>query len=178
VTWDSLDARMKWEADQGFSGVLLVARDGKTAFHKAYGMANREKRIAMRPDTILAIGSTPIDFTKAAILLLAERSKLSLTDPITKHFDEVPKDLKSVTIAHLMTGRSGLPDFHHLPTDRNRVHSWIDRAEAVRRILYQKPFLGGVGHTDEVSDGVVRVGDLLEHGRAASRRLRGKAGQV
>jgi uncharacterized protein (TIGR03067 family) len=138
VTWESLDARMKWEADQGFSGVVLVARDGKTVFHKAYGMANREKKIAMRPDTILAIGSTPIDFTKAAILLLAEAGKLSLEDPITKHFDKVPKDMKSVTIAHLMTGRSGLPDFHHLPTDRNRDHSWIDRAEAVRRIFDQK----------------------------------------
>jgi CubicO group peptidase (beta-lactamase class C family) len=129
---------MKWEADQGFSGVVLVAGDDKPAFHKAYGMANREKKIAMRPDTILAIGSTPIDFTKAAILLLAERGKLSLADPITKHFDKVPKDMKSVTIAHLMTGRSGLPDFHHLPTDRNRVHSWIDRSEAVRRIFDQK----------------------------------------
>jgi CubicO group peptidase (beta-lactamase class C family) len=138
VTWDSLDARMKWEAEHGFSGVVLVAKDGKIAFHKAHGMANREKKIAMRPDTMLAIGSTPIDFTKAAILLLVERGKLSLADSITKHFDNVPKDMKSMTIAHLMTGRSGLPDFHHLPTDRNRVHSWIDRAEAGRRILDQK----------------------------------------
>jgi hypothetical protein len=61
---------MQWEADHGYAGVVLVARDGKVVFHKAYGMANREKNIPMRPDTILAIGSTPIDFTKAGILLL------------------------------------------------------------------------------------------------------------
>lgn len=138
VTWDSLDARMKWEADQGFAGVVLLARDGKVAFHKAYGTANREKKIAMRPDTILAIGSTPIDFTTADILFLAERGKLALTDPITKHLPGVPDDKKAMTLDHLMTGRSGLPDFHDVPGDRDKDHSWIDRDEAVRRILGQK----------------------------------------
>lgn len=138
VTWDTLEARMKWEADQGFSGVVLVARDGEVVFHKAFGMANREKQIAMRPDTILAIGSTPIDFTKAGILLLAERGKLTLKDPITKYLAGVPDDKKSITLEHLMTGRSGLPDFHELPTDRDPDHGWIDRAEAVRRILNQQ----------------------------------------
>jgi CubicO group peptidase (beta-lactamase class C family) len=138
VSWDSLETRMKWEADLGFSGIVLVARDGKVVFHKAYGMANRAKRIAMRPDTILAIGSTPIDFTKAGILVLAGRGKLSLKDPITKYLDGVPEDKKAITIEHLLTGRSGLQDFHDLPRDPNPVHSWIDRGEAVRRILDQK----------------------------------------
>jgi CubicO group peptidase (beta-lactamase class C family) len=138
ASWDGLDFRMKWEADQGFSGVVLVARDGNVAFHKAFGMANRDKNIAMRPDTILAIGSTAIDFTKAGVLLLVERGKLKLDDPITKHLEGVPDDKKSMTIRHLMTGRSGLPDFHDVPTDRDKDHSWIDRAEAVRRILGQE----------------------------------------
>jgi CubicO group peptidase (beta-lactamase class C family) len=138
VTWDTLESRMKWEADHGFSGVVLVARDGKIAFHQAYGMANRDKSIAMRPDTILAIGSTPIDFTKAGILLLAERGKLDLSDLLSKHIPNVPNDKKTITIEHLMTGRSGLPNFHDLPTDRDRDHSWIDRDESVRRILGQK----------------------------------------
>jgi CubicO group peptidase (beta-lactamase class C family) len=138
VTWDTIAARMQWEANHGFSGVVLVARDGKVVFHKAYGMANREKRLPTRPDTILAIGSTPIDFTRAGILLLAERGKLKLSDPITKYFDQVPPDKRAITIQHLMTGRSGLQNFHDLPGDRDRNHSWIDRSEAVRRILNQK----------------------------------------
>src|SRR5262245_27896436 len=104
VTWDTLEARMKWEADHGFAGVVLVARDGDVALHKAYGLANREKQSPMRPDTILAIGSTPIDFTKAGILLLAERGKLNLNDAIGKYFDNVPEDKKAITIRHLMTG--------------------------------------------------------------------------
>lgn len=138
VTWDAFDARMAWEADRGFSGVVLVARDGKVVFHKAYGLADRGKKVAMRPDTVLAIGSTPIDFTKAGILLLADRGKLSLNDPVSKHLGQVPDDKKAITLEHLMTGRSGLQDFHDIPADRDKDHSWIDRDEAVRRILGQK----------------------------------------
>jgi CubicO group peptidase (beta-lactamase class C family) len=138
VTWDALEARLNWEADHGFSGVVLVARDGKVVLHKAYGLANREKKIAMRPDTILAIGSTPIDFTRAGILLLADRGKLKLSDPVTQFFKEVPEDRRAMTVEHLLTGRSGLPDFHDVPTDRDPDHSWIDRDEAVRRIFRQK----------------------------------------
>lgn len=138
VTWDTLDERMQWEVGQGFSGVVLIARDGDVVFHKAYGLADREKPIAMRPDSILAIGSTPIDFTMAGILLLIERGKLQLTDPIGKYFADVPPDKQAITIGYLLTEQSGLPDFHDLPGDRDRDHAWIDRDEAVRRILNQK----------------------------------------
>jgi CubicO group peptidase (beta-lactamase class C family) len=138
LTWESLEARVQSEVDHGLAGVVLVARDGKIVLHKAFGLANREKNIAMRPDTILAIGSTPIDFTKAGNLLLAEKGKLNLSDPITKFIDNVPDDKRPITVRHLMTGRSGLPDFHDVPTDRDPDHTWIDRAEAVRRILAQK----------------------------------------
>jgi CubicO group peptidase (beta-lactamase class C family) len=138
VTWDTVDARMKWEVGHGFAGVVLLARDGKVVFHQAYGQANRQKKIAMHPDTILAIGSTPIDFTKVGILLLAERGKLRLSDSIASYFDSVPEDKRAITIEHLMTGRSGLRDFHDVRGDRDPDHAWIDRSEAVRRILDQK----------------------------------------
>jgi CubicO group peptidase (beta-lactamase class C family) len=63
---------------------------------------------------------------------------VSLKDPIAKYIQNVPDDKKAITLEHLMTGRSGLQDFHDVPGDRDKDHSWIDRAEAVRRILGQK----------------------------------------
>ena len=135
LTWESLPQRIRDEAAAGFVGVVLVVRDGAIVLHEAHGLANREKSIAMKPDTVLGIGSTPIDFTKVAILQLAERGKLSLDDPVGKFFANVPEDKRSMTLDHLMTGRSGLPDFHDVPADRDKDHSWIDRDEAVRRIL-------------------------------------------
>ncbi len=137
LTWETLTARLSCEAERGFSGAVLVVREGRVVLNEGYGFANREKKIRNTPETIFAIGSTPIDFTKAGILLLAERGRLSLTDPITKFFDKVPGDKKAITIDHLMTGGSGLRDFHDLPGDRDPDHAWIDRDEAVRRILAQ-----------------------------------------
>ena len=70
--------------------------------------------------------------------MLVQQGKLSLDDPITKFFDNVPKDKRSITVEHLMTGRSGLQNFHGLPSDGNPDHTWIDRDEAMRRILAQE----------------------------------------
>lgn len=88
-------------------------------------------------DTIFGIGSRPIDFTVAGTLLLAQRGEISLDDPITKYFEDVPSDKASMTLRHLMTGRSGLPDFHGIPSDWDQDLAWIDRMEAERRILAQ-----------------------------------------
>lgn len=138
LSWGNLPARLEKEIAEGFSGVLVVIRDGEEVLALADGMANRAKGIGMRRDTIFGIGSIPIDFTQVGILMLAQQGKLSLDDPIAKYFDDVPKDKRSMTIEHLRTGRSGLQDFHGKPEDGNPDHAWIDRDEAVRRILGQE----------------------------------------
>lgn len=138
LTWENLEARMEAETAAGFSGSLLVVRDDRIVLDRGYGLANREEGIAASPETVYGIGSTPIDFTRAALLLLAQEGKLALTDPITRWFGDVPADKRAITIDHLMKGRSGLPDFHDIPSDRDPDHSWIDRAEAIRRIWAQK----------------------------------------
>ncbi len=120
IPWDRLDQRLDEEAKAGFSGTVLVARGGKIVLHRGYGFANREKKLPNTTETIFAIGSAPIDFTRAAILQLVERKKLSTSDPISKFLDDVPADKRGMTIEHLMTGGSGLPDFHHLPSDADR----------------------------------------------------------
>ena len=135
LTWENLGARLQAEAADGFSGSVLVLRDAEVVLDRGYGMANRERKIPNRPDTIYAIGSTPIDFTLAGILLLAERGELDLSDPITDYFENVPEDKRAITIEHLRTSRSGLHDFHGRPGDGNPDHHWIDRDEAIRRIL-------------------------------------------
>lgn len=138
LTWDTLDERMKAEEAAGFSGVLLVVRDGNIAHHAGYGLADRDASRPVDTDTIFAIGSVPIDFTHLGLLQLMNEGRLNRNDPITKFFDDVPQDKRSITIDHLMSGESGLPDFHDIPTDRDPDHAWIDRDEAVRRIMNQQ----------------------------------------
>ncbi|HEX6790581.1 MAG TPA: serine hydrolase domain-containing protein, partial [Candidatus Krumholzibacteria bacterium] len=119
-----------------FSGSVVVVRDGRVVLERGYGFADRERKIKNTPDTIFAIGSTPIDFTHAAILKLEEMGKLKTSDPITTYLSHVPDDKRGITIDQLMTGRSGLADFHHIAgVDADPDLTWIDRDSAVKRIL-------------------------------------------
>lgn len=138
ITWENLADSMKQAESEGFEGALLVTRNGQIVFEKGFGLANREMNIKNNINTVFGIGSQPIDFTHVAILLLKDRGKLELSDPITKYFPNVPEDKQQITIEHLMTGRSGFPDFHDRPSDENKDHTWIDRDEAVRRMLENK----------------------------------------
>jgi CubicO group peptidase (beta-lactamase class C family) len=138
ITWATAGDVMDQAAKDEFDGAVLLTRKGKVVLNKGYGFANREKGIENRKETVFAIGSAPIDFTHAGILLLQDRGKLSIEDPITNYFANVPEDKQAITIKHLMNGQSGLPDFHELPTDTNPDHSWIDRREAIRRIMNQR----------------------------------------
>jgi CubicO group peptidase (beta-lactamase class C family) len=135
LTWDTVRSRLKDEADSGFSGSVLLVRDGEVFLHEAYGLADREQRKPNRPETVFAVGSTPIDFTRGAILKLIDDGKLSLADSITGFFPGVPDDKKKITIEQLMTGRSGLRNFHGRPSDTDADNMWIDRDAAVKRIL-------------------------------------------
>ncbi len=137
LTWDNLEERIRLEEERGFCGALLVVRAGQTLVRRGLGFANRERKIPATPETVFATGSVPIDYTKAGLLLLMEAGQVSRSDLVSSFFDGVPADKRTMTVGHLMTGASGLPDFHDIPSDRDPDHAWIDRKEAVRRILNQ-----------------------------------------
>ena len=67
LTWEMLDGLFEQAVADGFHGAALLTRKGEIAYHKAFGLANREKQIPNRADTVFAIGSAPIDFTHAAL---------------------------------------------------------------------------------------------------------------
>ncbi|HXB55672.1 MAG TPA: serine hydrolase domain-containing protein [Vicinamibacteria bacterium] len=92
----------------GFSGALLVAKDGRILLSKAYGYADRARGIRNTVDTVFPVGSITKQFTAAGILALEQRGALSTGDPITKYFRDVPPDKVGITIHHLLTHSSGL----------------------------------------------------------------------
>jgi len=147
TTWESLASNFKRAEAAGFSGVVLVKREGKEALRAAYGTSDKGAARKTAPDTIYCIGSTPIDFTVTGIMLLGQRGKLSLDDPIAKFFPDAPADKRAITVRQLLTGKSGLPNFHHLPTDWDADLAWVDRDTAVKRILAQ-PLLFAPGQGD------------------------------
>ena len=95
-------------AGLGFSGAVLVVKDGRILLRNGYGWADVKRRIPITPDTIFDIGSGVKAFTATAIMQLEEQGKLNTSDPITKYFKGVPADKTSITIHQLLTHTSGL----------------------------------------------------------------------
>jgi CubicO group peptidase (beta-lactamase class C family) len=102
--------------EDGFSGVILIARGDRVLLRRAAGLADRERNIPNTPETRFPLASVTKQFTAAAIMLLVEDGKISLADPISKYFpiskDFVasPPEWKDVTIKHLLTHSSGIGD--------------------------------------------------------------------
>ncbi len=99
-------------AEDKFSGVVMLAKDGTPLFSQAWGMADPTKGIANRPDTKFNLGSINKIFTHVAIGQLAAAGKLSLNDTIRKHLPDYPSPVADkITIEQLLEHRSGLGDF-------------------------------------------------------------------
>jgi len=109
-----LDAYLKRLADADvFSGAVLLARDGKVIFARAYGEANKDFRAPNRLDTKFNLGSMNKMFTAVAVAQLAEAGKLSFDDPLSKFLPDFPdKDAaQKIKIKHLLTHSSGLGSY-------------------------------------------------------------------
>jgi CubicO group peptidase (beta-lactamase class C family) len=141
ITWATLKARLDEEETAGFSGTVYIVRDGKVVLYRGYGLADHDLVIKNGKNTIYAIGATPIDFTRAAVLKLEQAGKLKTSDSIARYFPEAPADKKNITIAQLLSGSSGLPDFRHIHgVDADPDLTWIDRETALKRI-FTEPLL-------------------------------------
>jgi CubicO group peptidase (beta-lactamase class C family) len=136
MTMDNYRQLLKFEEQKGFSGTVLLVKDGKVFHHAGYGMADKERAVRNSTETLFDIGSIPIDFTRAAVLKLVDDGKINYSDKITKYIDNVPEDKSQITIEHLMTDKSGLPNFHGDESkDDDLDLTWIDRDEAIRRMM-------------------------------------------
>jgi CubicO group peptidase (beta-lactamase class C family) len=97
-----------------FMGSVLVARDAAVLLNKGYGSANLEWKVPNTPTTKFRLGSITKQFTAASILLLEERGKLKLEDPIKMYVTDAPSAWDRITIFNLLTHTSGIPNFTNL----------------------------------------------------------------
>ena len=112
----AIDTLLKgsFPADRPGAAVIVV-KDGRILFRKAYGMADLELGVPLQPDMVFRLGSITKQFTAAAILMLAEEGKLSLQDPIEKHLAGYPTQGHVITIEHLLTHTSGIQSYTDMP---------------------------------------------------------------
>lgn len=95
-------------AEQRFAGVVLVAREGRPVFRKAYGLADRERNIPHTPGSQFMVMSVSKQFTAALIARLAAAGKLRLDDRVSRYLEHWPAEWNDVEIRHLLAHSSGL----------------------------------------------------------------------
>jgi len=149
-------------ASRNFMGSVLVARGADVVFSKAYGFANVEWDIPNTPTTKFRIGSITKQFTAASILLLEERGKLKVEDPVSKHLADAPPAWNAVTIAHLLTHTSGIASFTGFPEYRSR-QPFATSTEQIVSWFRDKPLEFQPGEKMNYSNsGYVLLGYIIE----------------
>jgi D-alanyl-D-alanine carboxypeptidase len=129
------------ERDVPGATVGIVGPDGLLAV-QAFGVADRERRIAATPQTIYQIGSVTKVFTATLLVKLVENGTLRLDDRVGKWLpsDAVPDD--AMTLRHLVTHTAGLP---HDPVNRvdqdgvMQPYSRQDLLTGLRATVLQSP---------------------------------------
>ena len=148
--------------DKTFMGTVLVEKDGKLLINEGYGSADLEWKIPNIPSAKFRLGSLTKQFTAACVLLLEERGKLKVEDPVSKYMPDAPAAWQKITIYNLLTHTSGIPNYTSFP--EYRLIEWKDTtpAELVARFR-DKPLDFEPGSKFSYSNsGYVVLGYLVE----------------
>jgi CubicO group peptidase (beta-lactamase class C family) len=133
---------MLYERGQ-FNGSILVAKQNKIVYRKAFGKANFQTGADFTPDTPSNIGSVTKQITAMSIMILADRKKLSYDDLVSKYIPEFSDSahFSKVTLRHLLTHTSGMPDYGDLAID----DSGLDQKELIVALLKKENTLAEPG---------------------------------
>lgn len=104
-----------------FTGSVVVTRGEETLLEAGYGLANVEHRVPNTPATKFRLGSVTKQFTAMAVMILRDRGRLDLDDPIGRHLDDAPEAWGGVTIRHLLNHTSGIPSYTNDPKYRDEM---------------------------------------------------------
>ena len=90
---------------------IAIVKGGQVLKMAGFGEANVEHHVAVTPETIFQSGSLGKQFTSTLIMLLAEDGKLELDRSIATYLPNTPEAFKAITVRHLLTHTSGIPDY-------------------------------------------------------------------
>ncbi|MDZ4690122.1 serine hydrolase domain-containing protein [Terricaulis sp.] len=97
-----------------YNGGVLAVADGRVVYRGADGFADFAAGRRLRPDDVFQAASMAKPFTSTAVLQLRDRGLLRLDDRVSQHLEGFPFD--AITIRHLLTHTSGLPDLELFET--------------------------------------------------------------
>ena len=127
----------KLAAEGRFSGVVLLAHQGRTVLSRSYGLADRERGIRNHENVAFNLSSASQPFLSVAVLQLVQQGRVTLSEPVGRYLTGLRTEIADrVTLHHLLTGTSGLdapaPDWQRVFHSRAEVHryheQWVRQA--------------------------------------------------
>ncbi|MCA6488610.1 MAG: beta-lactamase family protein, partial [Chitinophagaceae bacterium] len=141
---DQVDASIApFLANNQFSGVVTIAREGKIIYQKTTGYRDFASRTPLKKTDLFELASVSKQFTSMVIMLLQEKGQLQFDDPVEQYLD-IP--YKNITIRHLLTHTSGLPDYQAIMDqhwDKSKVANNDDILAYLRRYAPPTRFVAG-----------------------------------
>jgi len=112
---DSVDDYVRDEvARQRIPGIAVaVTRGGRIVKLAGYGYANLEQQVPVKPETVFQSGSISKQLAATVAMLLVEDGKIVLDDPVKKYLPEAPPAWDRITVRHLLTHTSGIPEYEY-----------------------------------------------------------------
>ncbi|HEY4530052.1 MAG TPA: serine hydrolase domain-containing protein [Luteimonas sp.] len=111
----TVDARLaRYTGDDVPGAALLVVKDGEPVLRRTVGLADVDAGTPVTPATNFRLASVSKQFTAASVLLLAQDGRLRLDDPVRRWLPALPASANGVTLHHLLSHTSGLPDYEDL----------------------------------------------------------------
>ena len=129
--------------NQTFSGVVLIAQEGKVVYNRATGFRDFANRTPLKITDLFELASVSKQFTAMVIMLLQERGLFQFDDPVEKYLS-IP--YKNISIRHLLTHTSGLPDYQAIMDehwDKSKVADNQDIIQYLQRYAPPTRFVPG-----------------------------------
>jgi CubicO group peptidase (beta-lactamase class C family) len=137
---------------------LAICRNGEVVKARGYGLANVELDVPVKPETLFQSGSLGKQFAAMAVLILAEEGKLGLDDRLSEFFPGSPASWKDITVRHLLTHTSGIPDWEYRFLDYRRDYTEDELVKLAQTL--ELDFPPGT-HWSYSNTGYVLVGVLI-----------------
>jgi len=119
-------------AKDEFSGTLLLTRRGRTVLSRAYGMADRQRGIAIDKDTRFALASVTKLFTAVAVAQQVRKGRLAYHATLGTYLDGFPPEIADrVTLHHLLTHTSGLGNHMEVPGFAEAAAGWTSAEQVM-----------------------------------------------
>lgn len=127
-----VEAEMRRQKIPGLA--IAIIQDGKVVVAKGFGSANVEHRVPVTRTTMFQSGSVGKMFTAAAVMLQVEKGRLALDRSVLDYLPEGPASWRAVTIRHLLTHTSGIPDYSPKEIDYRRDYTEDELANVAYRM--------------------------------------------